>query len=448
MKNQLRKALAMGAAALMMTSMIGCGSTDSASAGEDAGATTEESGSSSEPVEISYATFAVGTHASAGAEAKVLEEFNKQYGDKIKVNVEELPSDDAFVDKMKVLANSKSLPDVCIAKNGIRELAIENGQAVDLIPYLEEDAEWAKFVGEGAIEYNKTDDGKLYSISNQRQIVGYFYNKELFEKAGIQPAKTWDEWMSNCEALKASGVAPLALMTGENCWTTNLVLCSYVGSQGEEGNAFMNTTHPDSYNNDAVISGLEMMQKCLQDYTTSDAVGAAYANAANNFLQENAAIIPNGLWMTSDFSDESKAVAGLADKIGVALYPEDSMISQFEVGYTLNTAGKSEEEQEAALTFLKFITGEWAQGVYLEEAGVLPLTDNVAISDEYKAANPLVADMIELSGQAKYTFENFDNTAYSSVIDEFAVSYPQLVYGEITAEEMAQNLTDAIAENK
>lgn len=465
MKRNVRKMLALAASMTMAVSLAACGNSPARDAagdvenGESQTSTQQTAQESTEqpapvttetdePIEISYATFMVGAHTSAEAEEEVINAFNEKYQGKIKVVIEELPSDEAFVDKMKILASSKTLPDVLIGKQGIRELAIENGQAVDIKPYLDEDPEWSKFVGEGAMNYNMTDDGKVYSISNQRQLVGYFYNKEMFETAGVAPAKTWDEFMTNNQKLKDAGFTPLALMTGENCWTTNLWLSAMIGTDGEAGNQFMNTTYPDTYSNDSVVKGLTMIQTCLKEYTTSDAIGAIYANAANNFLQGNTAMIANGLWMCPDFTDTTKAVEGLGDKVGISLYPENGMISQYEVGYILCTANKSPEEQAAALEFLKFKTGEYAQGVFLEKAGVLPLTDNVKISDEYKAANPVMAQMLEISGDAEYQFENLDNTAYASVLDVFTVKYPELAYDEITPEDMAADLTKAIEANK
>ena len=198
---------------IMALLLVGCMAASLAACGSGEGKKNAKKGGDG-PVEIDYATFMVGTHQSAEAEKKVIDEFNKKYEGKIKVNIEELPSDSAYVDKMKTLAASNALPDVVIGKEGIRELAVKNGQAVDLIPLLEEDAEWKEEVGEGAIEYNKDGDA-LYSIANQKQIIGYFYNKAMFEDAGIKPAETWDEFMSNNEKLKEAGYTPLALMTGE-----------------------------------------------------------------------------------------------------------------------------------------------------------------------------------------------------------------------------------------
>lgn len=458
MKKKLIRGLACALAAVMTLSFAACSkgntetkeaeATQAPAAQESTEQKTPDTGSASEPIEISYATFMVGTHASAEAETEVINKFNELYEGKIKVVVEELPSDDAFVEKMKTLASSKSLPDVLIGKNGIRELAVKNGQATNLKPFLDQDAEWMSYVGEAAMNYNMEDDGSVYSISNQRQLYGYFYNKDMFADAGITPAKTWPEWMENNEKLAAKGYTPLALMTGENAWTTNLWLAAYIGSQGEEGNYFMNNAYPETYNTQFVVDGIDMMGECLKKYTTADAVGAIYANAANAFEQGQTAMIANGLWMTPDFTDEAKSIPGFQDKVGVALYPEDGIFSQFEVGYILCTEGKSAEEQAAALEFLKFKTSGWAQGVFLEKAGVLPLTDKVEISDEYKASNPNLLETLTIAETAKYTYGTIDNNAYQTVVDVFAKRYPELVYDEIDADAFATYLTEAALASK
>jgi raffinose/stachyose/melibiose transport system substrate-binding protein len=462
MKRRGIKLIAVLMSLTMTASLAACGNAGTKTSGTDAdsdAANTEKTESSepdtqadgddsANPVTISYATFMVGAHASASAEEEVIKAFNEQYAGKIKVEIEELPSDDAFVDKMKSLASAKSLPDVVIGKNGIRELAIENGQAVDLMPYLEEDAEWKKYVGDGSIDYNKTEDGKIYSIANQRQVSGYFYNKAMFEDVGIEPAKDWDEFMTNNQKLKDAGITPLAMMTGENAWTTNLWLAAYIGTAGEEGNEFMNTHYPDTYEKPFVVDGLAMIQDCLKNYSSPDAIGAIYANAANSFEQEQTAMIANGPWMCPDFSDPTKSTEGLDQRVGVALYPNGGMMAQYEVGYILCTADKTPEEQAAALEFLKFKTGKYAQEVFLEKAGVLPLTENVEITDSFKAENPLIADLLDLSSQATYMYGSIDNNAYESVVKEFAVIYPELVYDETTPEKMAADLSKAIELNK
>lgn len=159
-------------------------------------------------------------------------------------------------------------------------------------------------------------------------------------------------------------------------------------------------------------------------------------------------MIANGTWMTPDFSDPEKAAEGLADKVGIAAYPEGGLIEQYEVGYVLCTNGEDEAVQEAALEFMKFKTGKRAQEIFLEDNGALPLTDMVEMSDEFKAANPLVAELVEASNTNACDFNNIDNTAVASTLEAFSSYYPELASGAMTAADFAAKLTEASAKTK
>lgn len=450
MKNAFsRKATAVILAALLSAAAAGCAQQAAgpeAATAQPAVTTPEASPQPpQEVIEITYPTFRVGAHNAAAAETEYLKQFEEKFGDRIKVVVEALPSDQAYYDKMKILAASSELPDVVEGNFGVLEAAIKNGQVIDLQSYVDADAQYKSEIGEEALKAN-TIDGKLYSISNGMQMVGYFYNKEIFEKAGIQPAKTWPEFMENCEKLKSAGFVPLSLMTGENCWTTNLILASIIGTSGEEGNKFMNTKYPETYQKPFVNDAFTMVQKMLKDYTTEDALGAIYANAANHFLTGKTAIIANGPWMTPDFSNTEKAPEGFDKKVGVAIFPEGGVISQFERGFSI--CAKTKEKQDAAFEFIRFKTNANGQKIHLELAGVLPLTSNIEFSEEFKQKNPLVVDLVKLSDQVKYRYQSVGATCYPSVDDAISKLYPELVSGKLSPADMTRKLDEAAAKNK
>ena len=458
MKRQLKKAAVLALSAAMVMGMSGCGkkeepaaSATTASAAEEtkteaaAGETAAGVEKAAEVITISYPTYRVGTHLSADSEAALIEGFNEKFKGVYEVKIEELPSDEAYADKMKILAASKELPEVVEGKNGVRELAIANGQAVDLTSFINEDEEYKKVIGDAAIRAN-TVDGKLYSIANGNQIIGYFYNSEMFEKAGIQPAETWEEFMSNCDKLSAAGFAPISMMTGENCWTTNLLFAAMIGSSNEAGNQFMNTKYPETYKTPEVEHALDMIQTILQKYSTKDAVGADYNTAANHFLSGETAIICNGPWMNGDFSDSEKAVEGLSDKVKAAMYPNNGAFANYEVGYMV--CAKDEAHQKAAWEFIKYKTGKEAQMLMLEMNDTVPLTSEVEIPAEYQEKNPMVSQIIEEGNKADYKFCTLDNMAYASVITEMSNAYPSLVSGDITSADMCQLMDEAAAKNK
>jgi raffinose/stachyose/melibiose transport system substrate-binding protein len=397
------------------------------------------------PVKITYATYRVGKQVTAAAETKIINDFKAKYGNEVDLQVEEIPDDQTYIDKMKVLAASNNLPDIVEGKDGINDILIKGNLATPLNEYLDADPQWKSEIGNDAIAANSRD-GKVWSISNSAQILGYFYNKDIFAKAGIKPADTWDEFQSNNDKIKALGIAPLALMTGENAWTTNLFLASIVGTSNAAGNKFMNTMLPKNYESPEMINGLKQIQTMLQKYTTKDALGAGYANAANNFLQGKAAIIANGPWMIPDFTDKTKTSDGFDKKVGVAAYPGSGMFSTYEVGYMLTS--KDQAHKDAAMKFLKFKTGAYAQEVLLELGSVMPLTNLVKITDDFKQKNPLFAETIDLGLNAKNKYASFDVINYGNITDVWKTLYPELVFNKSTAEQIAKKLSDVAAKNK
>lgn len=397
-----------------------------------------------EKVQVTYPTYAVGTHLSAAPEQACIARFEEEYGDVYELVLEELPSDTAYTDKMKTLAATNELPDVIDGKNGLRDLAIKNGQAIDLTPFLEADTNFRdNVIGAEAIAANTSEDGKIYSVVGQAQAIGYFYNKDLFAQAGIEPAATWEDFWANCEKLVEAGITPMALMTGENSWTTNLLLAAMVGGKGEAGVELMNTKYPETYQTPEMIAALEDMQVALQKYTTADALGAAYANAANNFFTENAAMIMNGAWMIADFSNLEKAEEGFADKVGFALYPGNGLIQTYAEGYSI--CADTPEEQEAAWAWIKTLIGTEAQYDFMTLSGSIPTSSEIEISEEYKAENPLFAANVDAVQQAEYSVATFDVMAYATVVDAFGQYYPELAAGSLDAAGMAAKLDEAAA---
>ena len=157
----------------------------------------------------------------------------------------------------------------------------------------------------------------------ERQPITYFYNKALFDKAGIAaPAKTWDEFMAQLEQLKSAGITPVSMDTLDSAWLSSLWLNSMVGTLSTESNDWMNQSMPKDYNSPDFIKAVDLTRKMLLNYTTKDALGGKYENGANNFLNGNTAIIANGHWMISDFQAKGDK---FADNIGTALYPNDGI---------------------------------------------------------------------------------------------------------------------------
>lgn len=425
----MKKLLAVLLCLVMVLSMAACGG--------------KKEASGDGPVTIRLATFQVGVNASAPWFSSVIEAFNAEYEGKIKLDIEEIPGDQAYVDKMKTYISMKDMPDLVFTGGyNLMDDALAANAIVDLTPYFEADQEFAARFFDDDIAYNSRD-GKIYAMPVERQPVTYFYNKALFEKAGITaPAATWDEFMQQLEQLKTAGITPVSMDTLDSAWLSSLWLNSMVGTLSAESNEWMNQAMPKDYNSPDFVKATEMVQKMLLNYTTKDALGGKYENGANNFLNGTTAMIANGPWMISDF--QAKGDDFVAN-IGTALYPEAGIFSGSMPGYLVGSKDKA--HADAAVEFLKFISNETNQGKMAEMYSAIPANKNVEISQEVIDQNPLLGEIIKLQSEAKMVYGNYQSLWYSNVVTELDRQYPLLAAGNLTPEQFAQALTDAANKN-
>lgn len=64
-----------------------------------------------------------------------------------------------------------------------------------------------------------TIDGKKWGVPYTYYQWGIYYRKDIFEKQGITPPKTWAELLAACEKLKAAGITPFTIGT-KALWPT------------------------------------------------------------------------------------------------------------------------------------------------------------------------------------------------------------------------------------
>lgn len=399
-------------------------------------------------VTIEYPTFQIGVNTAAPVVAQLVEEFNAQHAGKAKIAVEEIPGDNNYIEKIKILLSSGALPPVIYgAGYNLLDLALASDSLVDLTPYIEADPEWKAMYNDKALEVNSRD-GKIYASSSEGNTIGFFYNKELFEKAGIAgPAKTWDEFFAQLETLKNAGITPLSMDTADSAWVTSLWLGAMIATSGPEGEAFMGQMMPMDYNKPEVIAALGKIQEMFKNYTTLDAVGGKYENAANAFLSGQTAMIANGPWMIGDFSDTTKAPEGFADKVGVAIYPGNFAYDEPIQGY-LVTKQSDPALVEAAVEMVKFFTGKHAQTIALEKQGMLPASTEVEITEAAKTSFPLLAEFVTALEGATIRTATTQATMFPNLLDVMSQELPNLASGAMTPEQFAQALTDAAAKNQ
>ena len=72
-----------------------------------------------------------------------------------------------------------------------------------------------------------TDQGTYGAPVGSAMGGGFFYNMNVYEKLGLEVPLTWDDFMANCEKIKAAGIAPVIQSFGDTWTAQMLILADY-----------------------------------------------------------------------------------------------------------------------------------------------------------------------------------------------------------------------------
>jgi alpha-glucoside transport system substrate-binding protein len=242
---------ALAALLALLAAACGGGSSESSGTGTSGGANQDISGS------ISLMGIWVGTEQQSIQ--AVLDGFKEQYPN---VDVKYNAAGDNIVTVLATAVQGGNPPDLAtIAQPGT---IAEYAKAGDLQPIdFAKDTIAANF--DDSIVDLGTVDGKLYSFlfkgANKSTV---WYNVPVFKDAGVEPPKTWDEFLQNAQTLKASGV-PAYSIGGADGWTlTDLFENIYIRTAGPEMYDKL-ATHEIPWTDQSVKDALTEMGKILGD---------------------------------------------------------------------------------------------------------------------------------------------------------------------------------------
>ena len=131
----------------------------------------------------------------------------------------------------------------------------------------------------------------VYALPYVANAAGMLYNKEMFEEHGWEIPETWDEFLTLCEEINASGIQPL-YFGYKDTWTClapwNALAVGLTDSDTCNQVNMGNTTFTETYGEVA-----EKM-KVLLDYAEPNPYAYGYNDACTAFAREQTAMYPIG----------------------------------------------------------------------------------------------------------------------------------------------------------
>lgn len=169
----------------------------------------------------------------------------------------------------------------------------------------------------GLLDYYSFNNN-VYALPDGNNIEVVYYNKELFEQAGIaNPPTTFEEMLKDVKILKEKGITPLAI--GEkDSWTGSFLFMNILlRTNGGPGFLQEVLDGKKTFEDPAFVEAVDAFQQLVQAGAFPDGATSIDANAGGNiFKTGKAAMWSIGSWETGAI--DASSVAG---KVGAFQFP-------------------------------------------------------------------------------------------------------------------------------
>ena len=278
--------------------------------------------------------------------------------------------------------------------------------------------------------------GTLKTIPYQPNVFGFFYNKDLFEQAGIEaePA-TWEEFLDVCGKLKDAGITP---MTMDDAYATCVIGYHLARLVGEE--KVVEIVTDGLWDDPAVLQMAQDIEELASNGYYSEMVGSNVWPAGQNteLALGTAAMYLNGSWLPNEVKD----MAGPDFNWGCFAYPE---LENGANGTETNNFGaqvfginKDSKMSKEAFDLITYITkGEYDQKLAEMSVGIPSDTTNTEWPEMVACAKPVIENSTARFTWACGVETNVDITP---VIKE---NFIKLMAGSLTADEFVSAMQEA-----
>ncbi|OZG64261.1 ABC transporter substrate-binding protein [Bifidobacterium eulemuris] len=282
-------------------------------------------------------------------------------------------------------------------------------------------------------------DGKYYALPYKNDSWVLYYNKDMFEKAGVDAPDgtwTWDDYTEAAKELKEK--LPEAGYDADSVYPTYLhswmaTVQSFATAQSDAYDQFFAADF--SYMKPYYERALEWQDEGLTiDYNTAFTTKVQYQS---QFGTQKAAMMPMGTWYISSLLKSQKSGDSDDFEWGLAPIPQNPDGQTSDMPMTFGDPGSfavsseiSGQELAAAKEFVKWVAGEDGSKV-LASIGISPAYTSQTVVDAFFSAEGMPQDQLSRDAWQKHdrgpenpvgdhtqVIQNLLGTAHSSIMSE------------------------------
>jgi len=377
--NRMLRALAVAVSStIMLAACVGGGGSGTGGAGGADGGSIGVTTSADENT-LTIWHFETADSAMGQAWAHAVEIFQAEHPD-VEVTVE-IQTFEGIQRNAGIILRGNDVPDALLFNKGnasAGQLAVQG--LIQPLDHWVEQYGWDSIVT-GALQTTSRYDengqmgsGHWYGIPNNGEFVGMYYNRTMFEAAGIAIPTTSAELESVFQTFLNQGITPVATAGGEHplgqIWY-QLVLNHADRSLIDSYQLF---TTPMDFHSAAMVAGTNDFKRWVAEgFIAADAVALTAEDMGVSFINGTFPMMFSGSWWFGRLTNE------MSDDWGMFLFPE----SEFALGSAGNlwTIPTNASSPNLAAAFIDITLREEVQNIFAQTGG-LPIHGDIdAITD-------------------------------------------------------------------
>jgi multiple sugar transport system substrate-binding protein len=347
----------------------------------------------------------------------------------IKVNWSPIPGD--YPTKMRANVASGTVPDVFYLQPGMSSEYIGSGKLLNLSPYMARDGVKASDYYSALTNPFVCTSGQVYGLPKDWSSLGVFYNKQMFQAAGLSAPTaswTWDDLKADAQKLTKNPGTPnsvygVVLSADASRWGAFLLA---------NGGSVLNKNGTQAtFNNQTGVSALDYYASFLKNNTGAlpTTVGAPWNGDA--FGKQRAAMVIEGSWLIPYMTTTYPNV-----QYGISPLPMAPNGKRADLTFTNAwSASSSTKHPEAAWELVKYMTGSTVQASQLNAGFSLPSLQSLA-NVPYFTSHP---DVKVLFDAATYSYADYYGPQDSAIHTDLANAIQEVMLGKQDAQTALNN---------
>lgn len=313
---------------------------------------------------------------------KLVSSFNESQ-DNYEVKAEFQGSYEESLTKLRSVGGTKDAPAITQVFEVGTKYMIESGYIEPMQSFIDKDGYDLNQLEGNILNYYKID-GDLYSMPFNSSTPVMIYNKDAFKEAGLDPEKapgTFEEVIAAAEKLKTDDRFGFSMLTYG--WFFEQLVATQGGLYVNEDNGRSGDATESLFNGEEGLRVFEFLN-------TMNKAGT-FGNFGTNWDDIRAAFVSEKVAM---YMDSSAGVTGIIEnapfEVGVAYIPYSEQAEQQGVvigGASLwMSKGISEEHQQAAWEFMKYLTTPEVQAKWHLDTGYFAINPAAYEEESVKKA--------------------------------------------------------------